>query len=185
MEADFAAMEAAVDDAREAPGTPLPVDGDHRSWAWLDRGSNVQFQTSRSAAGSWARVHRAADRLLLGLAPLRPADVDGLRALVVIPPMPDPTQLVVDVVDDPTAPRRAPAHELTRSAVLAGRRAARLARLGDPSADAAWQECAHHWRVLGDAQRANLALRHGQRDDRGSPRGRAASVGSLLADELG
>jgi hypothetical protein len=145
----------------------------------------VQFQASRSAAGAWGRVHRAADRLLLGLAPLRPGEAEGLRALVVIPPVADPDRLLVDVVDDPTTPRRAPVHDLTRQAILSGRRAARLSRRGDPAADAAWQECAHRWRALGDTQRANLALRHGRRDDRDRPRGRGATVNVLLADELG
>jgi hypothetical protein len=188
MEAhDAVQTEAAADDARGRPGTALPVDGDHHSWAWLDRGSNVQFQASRGAAGSWGRVYRAADRLLLGLAPLRTADdADGLKALVVIPHIADPDHLVVDVVDDPTTPRRAVAHDLTRRAVLAGRTAARLSRRGDPSADDAWHDTAQRWRTLGDAQRANLALRHGQRDDeRGSPRGRRTTATTLLADEIG
>ena len=186
MEVEDAALQADVaEDRRELTGAPLAVEGDHRSWAWLDHGSHVRFQASRSAAGSWGRVYRAADRLLLGLAPLRDtADADGLRALVVIPPVHDAAQLVVDVVNDATAPRRSPTHDLTRSAVLAGRRAARLTRRGDPGADAAWQECAERWLALGDTQRANFARRHGRRDDRGSPRGRGAGAPPLLADDV-
>ena len=188
MEVAYAAIEAdaaAADDLVADRGAPLLVDGDHRSWAWLERGGNVHLQASTSATGAWGRVYRAADRLLLGLAPLRERpDADGLRALVVVPPTGDPDALVVDVVDDPTEPRRAPAHDQLRRAIQTGRRAAQLSRRGDPEADAAWQECAHHWRGLGDTQRANLAARHGRRDDR-SPRARRfATLPPLLADDL-
>ena len=159
----------------EAEGVPLPVDGDHRGWAWLDRGSNVQLSAARTAAGAWARVFRADDRLLLGLAPMQPNDDGGCRSLVVVPPVVDPDRLVVDVVDHPTAPRRAPAHDLVRRAILTGRRAAHLSRLAHPGADAVWRDCAQQWSALGDPQRTNLALRHGRRDDRGRGRDRTSA----------
>jgi len=196
MAGELADFDAAVVDAHlaapDAPrGIPLHLDGDHRGWAWLDRGSNVQLTAGASTTGAWGRVLRRSDGLLLGLAPLRPGRREGvgqLGGLVVIPPSPDPDDLVVDIVLDPAMPRRAPAHELTRSAVVAGRRAARLTRLQSPAADAAWQDCARRWQTLGDVQRANLAARHGSRDDYGPARARARSgdlgTGPLLADEL-
>ncbi len=190
MSAEVAAHEsmASPDAAPEVPrGIPLHLDGDHRGWAWLDRGSNVRLTAGASAAGAWARVFRRSDRLLLGLAPLRPGHRAGqLAGLVVIPPPPDPDDLVVDIVTDPSTPRRAPTYELTRSAVLAGRRAARLTRRQSPGADAAWQDCASRWHALGDVQRANLAARHGRRDDgrRTNARLPDGPVGPLLADEL-
>lgn len=185
--APMLAESAAMDDPAPAPtGIPLPVDGDHRSWAWLDHGSNVQFRSAPSAAGAWGRVFRGSDRLLLGLAPLRPGDDGACTSLVVIPPVADPDRLVVDVVDDPAAQRRAPTHELARRAILTGRRAAHLSRLDDPAADAVWQDCAAQWSALGDVQRANLASRHGRRDDRSPGRGRVADQlrQPLLADQL-
>jgi hypothetical protein len=148
---------------------PIEVDGEHRAWA---------------------RVFRRRDRLLLGLAPLRSdlATTPGqVQAIVLVPPVADANELVADVVADPAAPRRAPTHDQIRTAITAGRRAARLTRLGDPRANAAWTECADRWRALGDDQRANLALRHGQRAfDNGkvpAPR-RGPQPDRLLADEL-
>lgn len=157
-------------------GVPLPVDGDHRGWAWLDRGGNVGVEAGAAAAGAWARVFRRSDRLLLGLAPVR-------AGLVVIPPAAGAGDLEVDLVDEPATPRRAATHDALRAAIAAGREAARRTRLGAPDADAAWQLCAARWDALGDVQRANLARRHGRRDRAlSSPSSRSAAP--FLADEL-
>jgi hypothetical protein len=188
MTADGTPQRAAKAAAPRRP--PIEVDGDHRAWAWFDHGGNVAVTAGPSAAGAWARVFRRHDRLLLGLAPLRAdlATTPGqVQAIVLVPPVADANELVADVVADPAAPRRAPTHDQIRTAITAGRRAARLTRLGDPRANAAWTECADHWRALGDDQRANLALRHGQRAfDNGkipAPR-RGPQPDRLLADEL-
>ena len=167
-------------DRMERPGRPVEVDGDVRGWAWLDDGNNVRVTAGAHAAGTWARVFRRHDRLLLGLAPMREVEGGQLDGLVVIPPVDGPDALVVDLVTDPARPRRSPTHDLVRQAVLTGRRAARLSRLGDPSAAAVWADCARQWDVLGDTQRANLA----RRQDAGSARGRWGRVPPLLADEL-
>lgn len=157
-------------------GVPLPVAGDHRGWAWLDRGGNVGVEAGAAAAGAWARVFRRSDRVLLGLAPVR-------TGLVVIPPADGAGDLEVDLVDDPASPRRAATHDALRAAIAAGREAARRTRLGAPDADAAWQECAARWEALGDVQRANLARRHGRRDRTLSLR-RSGTTAPFLADEL-
>jgi hypothetical protein len=182
----------AEQERREPHRPPIQVDGDHRAWAWLDHGGNVAVTAGPSGGGAWARVFRRSDRLLLGLAPLRAdlADAPGqVGVIVLVPPVTSASELIADVVADPAAPRRAPAHDQVRAAVTAGRRAARLARLGDPSADAAWSDCAERWRALGDDQRANLAVRHGQRafdagKQRSARRG-GPPLGRLLADEVG
>jgi hypothetical protein len=190
MAAEEAPPRRAAKAAAEPRRPPLDVDGDHRAWAWLDHGGNVAVTAGASAAGAWARVFRRHDRLLLGLAPLR-ADLattaGQVQAIVLVPPVADAHDLVADVVDDPATPRRAPAHDQIRAAVTAGRRAARLTRLGHPMAEAAWMECADHWRALGDEQRANLAVRHGQQAfDTGklASARRRPQPDRLLADEL-
>lgn len=165
---------------------PVEVDGEHAGWAWLDAGDNVRVKAGPAATSTWARVFRAPDRLLLGLAPLRRSDVDGreLVATLVIPPTAS-GDLVVDITGDPSAPRRAPSHEEHRRAVLLGREAARLTRLGDDRADAAWERCALAWEALGDVQRANLARIHGARDSRmPSQRRPPDRPPQLMADEI-
>jgi hypothetical protein len=102
-----------------------------------------------------------------------------LDAAVVVPPADDPDALVVDLVHDPAQARRAPAHDRLRAAVLAGRTAARLTRLRDPSQDLTWRTCADQWHDLGDTQRANLARRRGLRDDQPP-----VPPDALVADEL-
>ena len=176
------ASPAQATDAGGAPGAqrPVPVGGDRRGWAWLDAGNNVVVTAPGSPDGAWARVFRSTDRLLLGLSPLRRGEDGTSKALVVIPPTED---LTVDLVDDPSTPLRAPAHDEVRRAVLVGREAARLSRLGRDEADGAWAECAARWAGLGDTQRANLARRHGRREP-GSPRRRAATTKALLVDGL-
>ncbi len=178
-------MAAAEEVPPRAATLPIEVDGAHRAWAGLTATGNVVVTATSSAEGTWARVFRRSDRLLLGLSPLREARSGGQLQSTVVIPRTDPEDLVVDLVRDPATPRRSPAHDDTRKAVLAGRTAARLTRRRDPSADDAWALTATRWRDLGDAQRANLAERHGQRDDRarrGSPRFNA--LPRLLADDL-
>jgi hypothetical protein len=175
----------------QAPGLlPLEVEGEHRAWAGLTRTHNVLVSGPSKAHDSWARVFRRSDGLLLGLSPMRRSAATssststGATATVVVPPS-DPHDLVVDLVADPSTPRRHPAHDAVRSAVDSGRRASRLSRLGDPRADEAWAVTAERWRALGDVQRANLAERHGRRDDR-RPVGsnRSSMPRPLVSDEL-
>ena len=161
--ADLAESAAPVD-------RPVEVEGAVRGWAWLDDGNNVRITAPTGAsAGTWARVHRRHDRLLLGLSPIRDGD-----ALVVIPPTDEADALVVDLVADPAQPRRAPAHDDVRTAIRTGRRAARLERLGDPAAAPAWSACADAWERQHDTQRVNVARR----------RPRPSTAAPLLADEL-
>ncbi len=165
--------------------TPLEVDGPNRAWAALEAHGTVRITASRSAENLWGRVFRRSDRLLLGLSPLRVAH-DGERqtsATVLIPPTPA-HDLVVDLTDDPSSPRRAPQHDHVRHAVRLGRAAARLNRRHDPDATVAWRACADAWELLGDTQRANFARQGGLRDDRrGSARFADPGNRPLLADD--
>jgi hypothetical protein len=180
--ADRGAEELGVPDTE-----PLEVEGEERGWAGVTRGYNVLVTAVSRAEGSWARVFRRSDGLLLGLAPLRREATHGAgsSATVVVPPT-APDDLVVDLVGDPTSPRRRPIHGEVRRAVRRGRMASRLTRLGDPGATSAWADTAEQWRQMGDVQRANLAERHGRRDDgrRRAGSARFLQPEPLLSDEL-
>lgn len=165
------------------PERALPVGGDHRGWASLDRGNNVAVIVPGLLPGAWARVFRTSDRLLLGLSPVRSVADRRSEAVVVIPPT-AADDLHVDIVDDPSTPQRAPAHDQVRRAVTAGREAARLSRLRDHDAQRSWETCAAQWEDLGDTQRANLARQHGERGPNSAPRRRSAPTRPLLVDGL-
>lgn len=173
-----AAMAAPLREAappERAQTVPVEVDGDHPAWAGLTPIGHVHVTAGHRAEGTWARVFRRSDRLLLGLSPLRPGAQRGQLEATVVIPITSPDDLVVDVVRDASTPRRSATHDAARHAVLAGRAAARLSRRRDPEADAAWSTTAARWRALGDVQRANLAERH---------RRTRPETPSLIADEV-
>ncbi|HVM08345.1 MAG TPA: hypothetical protein VM345_07785 [Acidimicrobiales bacterium] len=157
-----------------------------RARAWLDEGGNVRMNGPRSLEGDWARVFRRKGALLLGLSPLLADDsrdrTAGVDAIVVIPSGYGPEELVVDVTDDPAAPRPSPHLVELRRAVRAGRTAAHHDRLANTSqAAAAWRDCSERWRSLGDESRANAAEQFAA-DRRHRFRGAAAEP--LVADHV-
>jgi hypothetical protein len=109
-----------------------------------------------TAADAWVRVAIRADRLLMAAAPLTAAR-DGVVRLPLDAAVPDDA-LVVDVVDDPSAPVRDARGEALAEAVAAGRRAVASERQGRLNvAAAAWRRCAEAWRRAGDEERAAAA----------------------------
>ncbi len=152
--------------------------GEVRGWAGLDKGANVAVFASTAPAGTWARVFRRHDRVLLGMAPiLRHGPNDS--AVIVVPPS-APSDLVVDLVAEPAQPLRSPTHVAVAEAIRTGRLAASQSRRRLPWATASWRSCADAWEQAGDQQRANLARRFADGDD--DRRTRTGPV--LLADEL-
>jgi hypothetical protein len=141
----------------------------------------VRVEVARSDRVRWVRVFRVDGLVLLGQAPLRH---DGLLdvAEVVVPPTTPDSELRVVVVDaEQVEPGSRPLRQM-RSAVRAGRRAARARRLHQHGESMRWwEECAHHWDAAGDPVRADLARELSAGSPRSGPRGGAAP---LLADRL-
>ena len=164
-----------AEESIEVDSTPGP-----RALAWIDRGGNIEVTAPRSLEGSWARVFRRRGELLLGLSPLLPAvDTAGVEATVVVPPGHRAGELVVDITNEPAAPRPSATLVELREAIRAGRVAARYDRLQSDQARAAWRACGARWRSLGDDTRANLAERYAV-----SPRSDEALVADLLTEPI-
>ena len=164
-----------TEESIEVDSTPGP-----RALAWIDRGGNIEVTAPRSLEGSWARVFRRRGELLLGLSPLLPAgDTAGVEATVVVPSGHGAGELVVDITNEPAAPRPSATLVELREAIRAGRVAARYDRLQSDEAAGAWHACGARWRSLGDDTRANLAERYAR-----TPRRGEALVADLLTEPL-
>jgi len=170
-------MSLSVDRMDRAPSPP-PEDFQRVE---VDGPGQVVVRVARHHEGRWVRVLQVAGLVPLAVAPLE-ADGVLLRAKVVVPPMLGPEELVVEVLDEGdlgTGPRPL---ELVRSAVEAGREAARCERLGRfREASGAWIECGRLWAAAEDHLRAGLAARRAVDPRVYLPRGASRP---LLADEL-
>ena len=150
----------------------LAVDGPPGSVAELTAPTEIQVSSPEHLENGWARVFRRHDRLLLALAPLRPRR-GRQAALLVVPTGLRTADLVVDITDEPEAPRPSDPLIQLRAAVRAGRDACRYERAGDERMAAQrWAASAELWAAAGDAERADTAIRYST-GDRSDPRARS------------
>jgi hypothetical protein len=136
------------------------------SSTWVGEGSlRVTVPLDGSGEVLWARV-RSASGVVLAASPLG-VPVGGLRsALLLVRP---DEGLVLDVVSSVGSRLYDVRVSASSSAFAAGRRAARLERVGAlDDAAVAWEECSAWHRVAGDAPREKLAV---ARIDRAGRRG--------------
>ena len=121
-----------------------------------------------SGRGSGRRAFRNdASRTLLALTPLRPIEPLGTGlARMLVPPGLGSTDLIVDLTDEPEAPRPSNALKLVRRSLAVGRLACRHERFYQPELAASdWVACAEAWRTAGDPARAAAAERLASGDD--------------------
>jgi len=146
---------------------------------WQGHDLQVHVRRDHEEGALWLRVFEDATDgpVLLALAPFVAATFDGEEAVAFVDPAVERTpSLLVDVTSDP-GDRAGPRSHVAR-ALEHGRRAVRLARVGDERADEAWERCAERWRAAGDERRATLAQRQAQ--GRGSGRGPVAPLVPFL-----